>query len=69
MKVGWTMAPNGSLDRRGRSMRGPVLGSGPLPPNATTHLRNPRSDSVVKYYYWYGFQAIYLFILQITVLS
>ena len=52
MKVGWTMAPNGSLDRRGRSMRGPVLGSGPLPPNATTHLRNPRSDSVVKYYYW-----------------
>ena len=59
MKVGWTMAPNGSLDRRGRSMPGPVLGSGPLPPNATTNLRNPRSDSVVKYYYWYEVEAIF----------
>jgi len=52
MKIGWTMAPNGNLNRKGHSLPGPSLGPGPLPPNATSRLKNPYMESTVKHYYW-----------------
>jgi hypothetical protein len=51
-KVSWTMAPSGFLNRRGKSQRGPVLGPGPLHPNATSSLRDPRVESTVRRFYW-----------------
>jgi hypothetical protein len=50
--INWTMAPNGFANRRGSSMRGPLLGAGPLPPNATSRLKDPRVESVVHEYQW-----------------
>lgn len=51
-KVSWTMAPSGFLNRRGKSQRGPVLGQGPLHPNATSSLKDPRVESTLRRYYW-----------------
>eukprot|EP01032_Pedospumella_encystans_P022776 gene22776-25801_t len=51
-KVSWTMAPSGFLNRRGKSQRGPVLGHGPLHPNATSSLKDPRVEATVRKYYW-----------------
>lgn len=51
-KVSWTMAPSGFVNRRGKSQRGPVLGAGPLHPNATSNLKDPRVESTVRRYYW-----------------
>lgn len=50
--IQWTMAPNGFANRRGASQRGPVLGSGPLPPNATSSLKDPRIDQTMAEYQW-----------------
>lgn len=50
--VTWTMAPAAFVNRRGKSQRGPVLGPGPLHPNATSALRDPRVESTVRKYYW-----------------
>jgi len=50
--VRWTMAPSGFSNRRGSSQKGPVLGSGPLHPNATSSLRDPRIDQTLRKYYW-----------------
>eukprot|EP01041_Mallomonas_annulata_P007509 gene7509-15367_t len=50
--VRWTMAPNGFANRRGKSMRGPYLGAGALPADATTELVDPRLEHTVKHYYW-----------------
>lgn len=50
--VFWTMAPNGFANRRGQSQRGPKLGDGPLPPTATSGLRDPRVDASVASYAW-----------------
>lgn len=49
---GWTMAPNGNINRTGVSVPGPVLGLGPLPPKATTAIPDPRIALVTKQYYW-----------------
>ena len=54
IKEGWTVAPNGNTNRRGRSVPGVVLGPGPLPPSATGTLEDPRLSSIVKRFYWYG---------------
>jgi len=51
-KVSWTMAPSGFLNRRGKSQRGPVLGPGPLHPNATSKLKDPRVERTIKKFYW-----------------
>ena len=51
-RVFWTAAPSGFANRRGKSMKGPVLGPGPLHPNATSSLKNPRIESTIKKYYW-----------------
>lgn len=48
----WTVAPPGYANRRGKSLRGPVLGQGPLPPNATSHLKDPRMEATTRKYYW-----------------
>lgn len=50
--VTWTMAPSGFVNRRGKSQRGPVLGPGPLHPNATSALKDPRVEQTVRKYYW-----------------
>lgn len=50
--IQWTMAPNGFANRRGTSQRGPLLGAGPLPPNATSSLKDPRVDKVMSKYAW-----------------
>ena len=50
--VRWTMAPNGFANRRGRSQRGPLLGYGPLPAEATTNPKDPRIETASQYYYW-----------------
>jgi hypothetical protein len=51
-KVTWTMAPSGFANRRGKSQRGPVLGQGPLHPNATSGLKDPRVEKTVRQFYW-----------------
>ena len=51
-KVSWTMAPNAFVNRRGKSQPGPVLGHGPLHPNATSALRDPRIDITMRTHYW-----------------
>lgn len=51
-KVIWTKAPNGCGQLRGRSMKGPVLGPGPLPANATSSLKDPVLERTVQAYYW-----------------
>lgn len=51
-RVAWTMAPPGFNNRRGKSLRGPVLGSGPLPPKATGALKNPLIERTIRKYYW-----------------
>lgn len=51
-KVRWTMAPPGFHNRRGKSQRGPLLGPGPLHPNATSSLKDPRIEQTVRKYYW-----------------
>ena len=50
--INWTMAPNGFVNRRGTSMRGPLLGAGPLPPNATSKLKDPRVEEAVHQFQW-----------------
>lgn len=50
--IQWTMAPNGFANRRGSSQRGPLLGSGPLPPNATSSLKDPRVETATSKYQW-----------------
>lgn len=50
--IRWTMAPNGFVNRRGRHTKGFVLGPGPLPPNATTSLRDPRIEKTLKNFHW-----------------
>ena len=50
--IQWTMAPNGFANRRGQSMRGPLLGSGPLPPNATSSLKDPKVEKTMGKYQW-----------------
>ena len=42
------IAPPGYANRKGKSQVGPVLGPGPLPPNATSSLRDPRVESTVQ---------------------
>jgi hypothetical protein len=51
-KVAWTMAPSAYANRRGKSQKGPVLGHGPLHPNATSALKDPRVEQTMKHYYW-----------------
>ena len=51
-RVSWTIAPSGYKNRRGKSMKGPLLGKGPLAPNATSHLKDPRIEATMKKYYW-----------------
>jgi hypothetical protein len=51
-RVRWTMAPSGFSNRRGSSQKGPVIGPGPLHPNATSSLRDPRIDQTLRKYYW-----------------
>jgi Ca2+-binding EF-hand superfamily protein len=50
--IRWTMAPNGYEIYRGKSQKGYVIGSGPLPADATTSLRDPRLISTVRQYSW-----------------
>jgi Ca2+-binding EF-hand superfamily protein len=50
--IQWTMAPNGFANRRGASERGPLLGAGPLPPNATSALKDPRIDQTMSQFQW-----------------
>jgi hypothetical protein len=51
-RIIWTMAPSGFANRRGKSMRGPVIGEGPLPPKATSDLKDPNLDKTLRTYYW-----------------
>lgn len=51
-RVRWTMAPIGFSNRRGSSQKGPVIGPGPLHPNATSSLRDPRINQTLRKYYW-----------------
>lgn len=51
-KVAWVMAPNGYVNRRGTCKKGPVLGPGPLPPNATSSLKDPKVERSTKRFYW-----------------
>lgn len=51
-KVSWTLAPCAYVNRRGKWQRGPLLGHGPLHPNATSALRDPRVELTMKHYYW-----------------
>ncbi len=48
----WVIAPSGYANRRGKSAPGPVLGLGPLPPTATSKLKDPRVELTTKKYYW-----------------
>lgn len=50
--IKWTMAPNGFANRRGTSQRGPLLGYGPLPPNATSAIKDPRIENATAQYSW-----------------
>jgi calmodulin len=50
--IRWTMAPNGYEIYRGKSQKGYVIGSGPLPADATTSLRDPRLVSSYKQFSW-----------------
>lgn len=50
--IRWTMAPNGYEIYRGKYQKGYVIGSGPLPADATTSLRDPRLESTLKHYTW-----------------
>lgn len=50
--VAWTMAPSGFVNRRGKWQKGPVLGEGPLHPNATSGLKDPRMELTMQHYYW-----------------
>lgn len=47
-----TLAPPGFANRRGKSMKGPVIGPGPLPPKATSSLKNPAVEMTMRKYYW-----------------
>ena len=49
--VMWTLAPNG-CNLGGKSLPGPVLGKGPLPPEATTTQKDPRVEDTMAQYYW-----------------
>lgn len=49
--VMWTLAPNG-CNLGGKSLPGPVLGKGPLPPEATTSQKDPRVEDTIAQYYW-----------------
>ena len=51
-KVLWTMAPPGFANLRGKSQRGAVIGPGPLPPNATSDLKDPDIEATMKRCYW-----------------
>lgn len=51
-KMAWIKAPPGFDNLRGKSQRGPVLGKGPLPFNATSSLRDPAIEMTMKKYYW-----------------
>jgi len=51
-RVAWTLAPSAFANRRGRHQRGAVIGTGPLPPHATTSLKDPRLEKVYSQYYW-----------------
>eukprot|EP00981_Chlorochromonas_danica_P013310 scaffold6125_cov262-Ochromonas_danica.AAC.2 len=51
-KVIWTKAPNGFQSLRGKSHKGPLLGPGPLPPNATSALKDPLIERTIQQYYW-----------------
>lgn len=51
-RVAWTMAPPGFQNRRGQSQRGPKIGPGPLPPNATSSLKDPRVEKATQQHYW-----------------
>jgi hypothetical protein len=48
----WTIAPNGFVNRRGRYTKGPYLGQGPLPADATSGLRNSKMEETTRHYYW-----------------
>lgn len=50
--IRYTMAPNGFANRRGKSVKGYVIGSGPLPANATTCLQDPRIVQTMKRFQW-----------------
>mmetsp|Transcript_12441 Transcript_12441/g.20216 ORF Transcript_12441/g.20216 Transcript_12441/m.20216 type:complete len:712 (-) Transcript_12441:555-2690(-) len=50
--IRWTMAPNGFVNRRGRYTKGIRLGSGALPPDATSGIKDPRLEKVVETYHW-----------------
>ena len=51
-RLAWTLAPSAFANRRGRHQRGAVIGTGPLPPHATTSLKDPRLEKVYSRYYW-----------------
>eukprot|EP01031_Cornospumella_fuschlensis_P038327 gene38327-46577_t len=48
----WTKAPAAYPNLRGKSQKGPVLGHGPLPPSATTKLKDPVIEQTIKRFYW-----------------
>jgi hypothetical protein len=48
----WTIAPNGFVNRRGRYQKGPYLGEGPLPAEATSKLRDVHLEDTLKHFYW-----------------
>jgi hypothetical protein len=51
-KVMWTMAPNGYQNLRGKTQKGAMIGLGPLPPNATSDLKDPDLDITMRRFYW-----------------
>ena len=51
-RLAWTMAPSAYANRRGKSMRGPVIGPGPLHPNATSRLKDPKLEVTMQKFYW-----------------
>jgi Ca2+-binding EF-hand superfamily protein len=50
--IQWTLAPAGFANRRGKSVKGPKIGPGPLPPKATGTLKNPAVEMTMRKYYW-----------------
>ena len=51
-QIFWTIAPQGFINLRGKWVRGPKIGAGPLPVNATSKLRDPRLELTLRKYYW-----------------
>lgn len=51
-QIQWTLAPAGFANRRGKSVKGPKIGPGPLPPKATGSLKNPLIEMTMRKYYW-----------------